>query len=106
MGVHIFICIHKKGLHKVLNFNLSKCMPVLVLFFFCRSFPQLRATFEEYGKLSEKDIEQVIKDEMSGDIERAMLTIGKFLLEVALFYLSDNTLSVISEDQLKNTGRA
>ena len=37
----------------------------------------MRATFEEYGKLSEKDIEQVIKDEMSGDIQRAMLTIGR-----------------------------
>ena len=45
-------------------------------FSFFRSFPQLRATFEEYGKFSEKDIEQVIKDEMSGDIQRAMVTIG------------------------------
>ncbi|ESO82972.1 hypothetical protein LOTGIDRAFT_134310 [Lottia gigantea] len=40
-----------------------------------RSYPQLRATFEEYKKISKKDIEQVLKSEMSGDILRAMLTI-------------------------------
>ncbi|KAK6181663.1 hypothetical protein SNE40_009474 [Patella caerulea] len=40
-----------------------------------RSFPQLRATFEEYKKISKKDIEQVLKSEMSGDILKGMLTI-------------------------------
>ena len=44
-----------------------------------RSYPQLRATFEEYTKAFGKDIEQVIKDEMSGDLKKAMLTIGKVL---------------------------
>ena len=42
-----------------------------------RSYPQLRATFEEYGKLSKKDIEEVLKSEMSGDILRGMLTVGR-----------------------------
>jgi len=42
-----------------------------------RSYPQLRATFEEYGKLSKKDLEEVLKSEMSGDILRGMLTVGR-----------------------------
>ncbi|XP_048237869.1 annexin A6-like isoform X1 [Haliotis rufescens] len=40
-----------------------------------RSYPQLRAMFEEYKKISKKDIEDVLKSEMSGDILRGMLTI-------------------------------
>ena len=42
-----------------------------------RSFPQLRATFEEYDKLSEKDIEEIMKEELSGDIKDGMVTLGK-----------------------------
>ena len=41
-----------------------------------RSFPQLRATFEEYKKISKKDIEEVLKSEFSGDILSGMKTIG------------------------------
>ena len=48
-----------------------------IFFLLCRSYPQLRATFEEYDKLSEKDIEEVIKSEMSGDIKKGMLTLGE-----------------------------
>ena len=40
-----------------------------------RSYPQLRATFEEYKKISKKDIEEALKSEMSGDLLRGMLTI-------------------------------
>lgn len=40
-----------------------------------RSYPQLRATFEEYQKISKKDIEEAMKSEMSGDLLRGMLTI-------------------------------
>nr|XP_054774895.1 uncharacterized protein LOC129283083 [Lytechinus pictus]XP_054774896.1 uncharacterized protein LOC129283083 [Lytechinus pictus]XP_054774897.1 uncharacterized protein LOC129283083 [Lytechinus pictus] len=40
-----------------------------------RSYAQLRATFEEYGKLGKHDIEQSIKREMSGDLKDAMLTV-------------------------------
>ena len=46
-------------------------------FFLLRSFPQLRATFEEYTKAANKDIEDSIKEEMSGDLKKAMITIGK-----------------------------
>ena len=42
-----------------------------------RSYAQLRATFEEYGKISKNDIEQAIKKEMSGDVKEGMLTVGK-----------------------------
>jgi len=43
----------------------------------CRSYPQLRATFEEYQKLSGKDIADSISSEMSGDLKKGMLTVGK-----------------------------
>lgn len=42
-----------------------------------RSYPQLRATFDEYDKLSKKDFEEVLKSEMSGDLLRGMKTIGR-----------------------------
>ena len=42
-----------------------------------RSYPQLRATFQEYEKAYGKDIEQVISEEMSGDLKKAMLTVGE-----------------------------
>ncbi|XP_010219906.1 PREDICTED: annexin A13 [Tinamus guttatus] len=40
-----------------------------------RSYPQLRATFEAYEKLHGKDIEEAIKSETSGDLEKAYLTL-------------------------------
>jgi hypothetical protein len=43
-----------------------------------RSFRQLNATFDEYSKISKNDIEKAIKNEMSGDLERACLAIGTF----------------------------
>jgi hypothetical protein len=46
-----------------------------------RSFPQLVATFAEYSKLhSGNDIEKAIKGEMSGDLEKACLAIGQFII--------------------------
>ena len=41
-----------------------------------RSFAHLRAVFEEYKKLSGKDIEDVIKSEFSGDIKNGFITVG------------------------------
>lgn len=40
-----------------------------------RSFPQLRAIFQEYAKISKKNIEEVLKSELSGDFLHGMLTI-------------------------------
>ncbi|XP_062599097.1 annexin A6-like [Saccostrea cucullata] len=40
-----------------------------------RSYPQLRATFDEYEKISKKNMVEALKSEMSGDLLRGMLTI-------------------------------
>ena len=42
-----------------------------------QSYEQLRVVFAEYLKLSKRSVEQVIKSEFSGDIERGLLTIGE-----------------------------
>ena len=44
-----------------------------------RSYVQLRATFQEYAKLADKDIEDTIASEMSGDLKRAFLSVGRQL---------------------------
>jgi hypothetical protein len=45
--------------------------------FASESFAHLNLVFEEYRKLAGKDIEHAIKNEMTGDVERAFLCIGK-----------------------------
>lgn len=42
-----------------------------------QSYEQLKLVFEEYRNVSSKTIEQAIKSEMSGDLEKGMLTIVK-----------------------------
>ena len=42
-----------------------------------RSYPQLRATFQEYAKIANKDIDDTIQSEMSGDLKKSMLAIGE-----------------------------
>ncbi len=48
------------------------------------SYPHLRLVFEEYRKLTGKDIESAIKSEMSGDVENAFLAVG--MLNIMLKY--------------------
>ena len=43
-----------------------------------QSFEQLKAVFSEYQRLYKKDMEKVIKSEMSGDLERGMKAIGEW----------------------------
>ena len=43
-----------------------------------RSYPQLRAIFREYQRLSGKDIEDSIRSELSGGVESGFLAIGNF----------------------------
>jgi annexin A7/11 len=45
--------------------------------FASESFDQLRMVFDEYYKLTGRQIEQAIKNEMSSSVERAFLTVGK-----------------------------
>ena len=42
-----------------------------------RSFAQLNATFNAYFEYSNTDIEKAIKKEFSGNLEKALLTIGR-----------------------------
>ena len=42
-----------------------------------QSHAQLAVTFQEYTKLSKKNIEQVIQSEFSGNVEQGMLAIGE-----------------------------
>ena len=44
-----------------------------------RSYPQLRATFKEYEKISERDIEEAIESETSGNLRAGLLAIGNSL---------------------------
>lgn len=46
-----------------------------------RSFTQLAAIFQEYQFLTGHDIDDAIKAEFSGDMEKALRAIGKILSE-------------------------
>lgn len=45
-----------------------------------KSFAYLRAVFKEYATLGKKSIEDTLKSEMSGDLLKIFLSIGKFIL--------------------------
>lgn len=45
-----------------------------------QSFEQLRAVFDAYSRVSGRDIEQVIRSEMSGNLELGMLAISESML--------------------------
>ena len=75
-----FVCrsqdLHQAG-EKTWGTNESSFQRVLLT----RSFAQLRATFQEYAKVANKDIEDTIKDEMGSDLKDGMLTIGKYCIK-------------------------
>ncbi|KAJ6644581.1 Annexin B10 [Pseudolycoriella hygida] len=50
------------------------------------SFPHLRHVFEEYKHLSGKTIEQAVKDEMSGDLQEAILAIIESVQSTSAFF--------------------
>jgi hypothetical protein len=43
-----------------------------------RSFPHLRAVFEEYSKVANHDIEKAIEKEFSYNAKKSLLTIGVY----------------------------
>uniref|UniRef100_A0A0L8IGR7 Annexin n=1 Tax=Octopus bimaculoides TaxID=37653 RepID=A0A0L8IGR7_OCTBM len=51
-----------------------------------RSYPQLRATFVEYAKISRKSIEDALKSELSGDLLTGMLTIVRCIQNKANYF--------------------
>ncbi|XP_067876820.1 annexin A4-like isoform X2 [Heterodontus francisci] len=54
---------------------------------FCRrNFTHLRRVFEEYYQLTNKDIEDTIKDEMSGTFEMGMLALVQYVKSPASFF--------------------
>jgi len=55
-----------------------------------QSYDQLRQVFQEYKNIAHKGLDQSIRSEMSGDLERGMLTIGSHPLS---FYYSNNRLT-------------
>uniref|UniRef100_A0A4W5K3Z7 Annexin n=1 Tax=Hucho hucho TaxID=62062 RepID=A0A4W5K3Z7_9TELE len=57
-----------------------------------RSFPHLRRVFQEFVRCSNKDIEQIIKQEMSGDVKQAMYGIGKAFDWMACIGTDDRAL--------------
>lgn len=73
MGSHLFISqrLYAAG-EKKLGTDESTFNALLA----SQSYEQLRAVFDAYQKISGKDIEQVIKSEMSGNLEIGMVAIG------------------------------
>ncbi|GFR74439.1 annexin [Elysia marginata] len=51
-----------------------------------RSYAQLRATFQEYAKIANKDIEDSIRSEMSGDLKNGMLSIVQVIRGKANYF--------------------
>lgn len=54
-----------------------------------RSYPQLRATFQEYAKLANKDIDDTIQSEMSGDLKDSMLAIVRCIRNKAAHFATE-----------------
>ncbi|BFZ22448.1 hypothetical protein BsWGS_25488 [Bradybaena similaris] len=63
----------------------SRFLAILV----SRSYPQLRATFQEYAKLANKDIEDSISSEMSGDLKKGLLAIVRVIRGKAAYFASE-----------------
>ncbi|XP_033118728.1 annexin A13-like [Anneissia japonica] len=51
-----------------------------------RSYEHLRAVFDAYSNISKKSIEEAIKSEMSGDLEKSYLTIVKCIRNPSEFF--------------------
>jgi len=61
-----------------------------------QSYAQLRMVFAEYKALSKKGLDQVIKSEMSGDLESGMLAICKSFILCVTNEGMNTSLEVVS----------
>lgn len=62
-----------------------------------RSFPQLRATFDEYVKISQRDILNSIDREMSGDLRAGFKCIGMEKSYQQQYYVAQITTNYIAK---------
>lgn len=51
-----------------------------------QSYEQCRAVFAEYGQIAKHDIEHAISKEMSGDVAKGMITIGRHILLLKMLF--------------------
>lgn len=51
--------------------------------------------FQEFVRCSNKDIEQIIKKEMSGDVKNAMFAIGKIFVSLMTEHQKNKSLIII-----------
>lgn len=64
-----------QGLADVCNADSDDMQDKIMSILCTRSFPHLRRVFQEFVRCSNKDIEQIIKKELSGDFKNAMFAI-------------------------------
>ncbi|VDI14373.1 annexin A7/11, partial [Mytilus galloprovincialis] len=65
-----------------------------VRIFACRDYYQLRATYNEYVKITQRDIENSVSRETSGDFERGLLSIVKNIKCRPRFFADELTSSM------------
>uniref|UniRef100_A0A8C1HZR4 Annexin n=1 Tax=Cyprinus carpio carpio TaxID=630221 RepID=A0A8C1HZR4_CYPCA len=71
----ILISLAQVHLHNACNSESDDMEDKFMSILCTRSFPHLRRVFQEFVRCSNKDIEQIIKKEMSGDFKNAMFAI-------------------------------
>ncbi|XP_007895170.1 annexin A3a [Callorhinchus milii] len=81
--------LHKAG-EKQLGTDEDKFIDILC----SRSIPHLQATFETYKIISNKDLEESIKSEMSGDLRNFMLTMVQYAKSAPTFFANKIVKSV------------
>ena len=67
-------CIH---LQSYIQSNIVSVSHSFDTIFATRSYTHLCAVFEEYEKISGKNVEETIKSRLSGDVEKAYLAISE-----------------------------
>jgi len=69
------------------NANGEQMSPFFNVILACRNFAQLQATFNEYVKISQRDIANSIEREMSGDLKNGMLAIVQCVKNTPVYFV-------------------